>query len=226
MALTRGVAGDEIQCRPVAGPGALHFFFGEVTAIAASMDQRAIGLGFDQPVLQVAWQQWWRIEARTQGGQRFGGFTDVFLELAARVDQVVLRFDQFGFGEVAASGRLVDVGDGAGPQFQAPFRRGELFVEGVQLGLGQGDGFAGQEHIEIAFGQAHRGVLALGIEYRIAVVGTLLTLAVLGHLLFVEQRLAQAHVGALGVVMEISVDVVLALSTIDLVVVGRGVDLR
>ncbi|MNO99173.1 hypothetical protein D3C76_909390 [compost metagenome] len=101
-----------------------------------------------------------------------------------------------------------------------------MFIEGAQLGLGQGDGFAGQEHIEIAFGQAHRGVLALGIEYRIAVVGTLLTLAVLGHLLFVEQRLAQAHVGALGVVMEISVDVVLALSTIDLVVVGRGVDLR
>ncbi|MNP08129.1 hypothetical protein D3C76_1001860 [compost metagenome] len=226
MALTRGVAGNEIQGWPVAGPGALHFFLGEVAAIAARMEHGAVGLGFDQPILQVARLQRWCIEARTQGGQRFGGFTDVFLELAARVDQVVLRFDQFGFGEVAASGRLVDVGDGAGPQFQAPFRRGELFVEGVQLGLGQGDGFAGQEHIEIAFGQAHRGVLALGIEYRVAIVGTLLTLAVFGHFLFVEQWLAQAHVSALGVVVEISFDTALALCAVDLVVVGRGIDLR
>ncbi|MDF9898600.1 UNVERIFIED_ORG: hypothetical protein OKW16_002467 [Pseudomonas reinekei] len=78
----------------------------------------------------------------------------------------------------------------------------------------------------IAFGQAHRGILALGIEYRVAVVGTLLTLAVLGHLLFVEQRLAQAHVGALRVVVQIPLDAALALGTVDLVVVGRGIDLR
>ncbi|MNP49669.1 hypothetical protein D3C76_1438740 [compost metagenome] len=55
MAIARSISGDEIQRWPVAGLGALHFFFGEVAAMTARMDQRAVGLGFDQPVLQVAW---------------------------------------------------------------------------------------------------------------------------------------------------------------------------
>ncbi|MNP37068.1 hypothetical protein D3C76_1304920 [compost metagenome] len=54
----------------------------------------------------------------------------------------------------------------------------------------------------------------------------MLALAVLGHLLLVEQRLAQAHVGALGVIVEVIVLAILALAAIDLVEVGRGVDLR
>ncbi|MNN99121.1 hypothetical protein D3C81_2186910 [compost metagenome] len=54
MAVARGVAGNEIQCWPVAGLGALHFFFGKFVAVTARVDQWAIGLGLDQPVLQVA----------------------------------------------------------------------------------------------------------------------------------------------------------------------------
>ncbi|MNO99174.1 hypothetical protein D3C76_909400 [compost metagenome] len=69
LALTRGVAGDEIQGWPVASPVALDLFFGDVAAVTARMNQRVVGLGLDQPILQVARQQWWCIEVRAQGGQ-------------------------------------------------------------------------------------------------------------------------------------------------------------
>ncbi|MNN06210.1 hypothetical protein D3C81_1189930 [compost metagenome] len=226
LAAAGGIARHEIQGRPVPGAGAFHFFFGQLVVVPARMNQRAVGLGLDQPVLQVARHQRRGAEARLQGGQRLRRFTDVFLQLAAGVDQVVLGLDQVGLGQVATGYRLIDVGDGAGTQLHAPLRRRQLLFEGIQLGLGQGDGFAGQQHVEVSLGQAHRGVLALGIEHRHAVVRTLLALTVFGHLLLVEQRLAQPHVGALGVIVQVAVPAILTLAAIDPVEVARSVDLR
>ncbi|MDT4873297.1 hypothetical protein FQZ97_1085350 [compost metagenome] len=54
----------------------------------------------------------------------------------------------------------------------------------------------------------------------------MVALAVFGHLALVEHGLAQAQRGTVGAVVEIVVDVALFLGTVDLVVVGRGVDLR
>lgn len=166
-----------------------------------------------------------------QGGELIRVVAEQLLQQAQGDYQIVFGFDHAGLRQITSGGGLVDVGDGAVAQIEAAFGSRYLLLESLELGARKVDGLARQQHIEVAAGQAYGNALRLGIEYRFAIAGALLALAVLDHFLAVIQRLTQLQAEVFRVVVQIVLDapakcILLLLGAVDLAFAGPGSDLR
>jgi hypothetical protein len=80
---------------------------------------------------------------------------DLFQGAALHVE-IVQRGDFLGGGEVVTRLGLVGVGDGGRAHLEALARLGQLFREGLLLGLGRGQDILGAQDVEIGGGDRSR----------------------------------------------------------------------
>ncbi len=197
----------------MATPLSLHLAAGQFQSGLPQNDAQAVGFGLFHPGIHVGGLRHGHPGLVVQESE-FGRLpVDELFQGPLFHIQIVLGGDFLGSGEVVAGLGLMGIGDGGGPHLETLPGLGQLFGEGLLLGLGGGQGVLGLEHVEIGRCHPQQQILLRQLELLVALEGLELGLLVALQILLPVEGLDQGQgetVGGVAVAAQAAVGVGIA----------------